>query len=154
MKNKHYSNGDFAKDLKNSYKKPAKKSSVKKKDASYGLSKTGGAYVRNYKGFGKPDSGPTIAKAMANGSGTFEPGPGGGQYNVNPALAPKSPTTATPGNVAAKRSKKSKAKSSKKEKSTKKKVSNVLQKSSMCKECKTSHPKGKHMKASGVKKKN
>lgn len=149
MTNKHYTNGDFAKDLKNSYKKPAKKSSVKKKDASYGLSKKGGAYVRNYKGFGKPDSGPTIAKAMANGTGTFEPSSTGGQYNVNPAAS----SMPMKGNPAAKSSKKGKTKSVKKEKNTKKKVSNVLQKGSMCKECKTSHIKGKHMKATGVKKK-
>lgn len=201
---KHYGNGDFNRDLKKAYKSSGKK----KKDSSYGLSRTGGAYVRNYNGFGKQGAGPTIAAGMANGKADFEPNSSGGQYIMKkgakkkmgkkkktampmvgkaiksmPRMQPKMQAGGTTQKLMdsamnkskvlgapalpkgapvpdamnaqnpqwanmAKKSKKSKKKSSKKEK-----VSHVLQETSMCKECKTSHPKGKHMKASGVKKK-
>lgn len=122
MKNKHYSNGDFAKDLKNSYKKPAKKSASKKKSA---LSPMGGTTQK------------LMNSAMSKTKVLGTPMPMG---NKMPAAL----NTPNPSWV---KQKKAKAKS------TKKKVSHVLQESSMCKQCKTSHPMGKHMKASGVKKK-
>lgn len=117
MKNKNYSTGDFAKDLKNSYKKPAKKSSTKKKSA---MSSMGGTTQK------------LMNSAMGKAKVLGTPAPMGTKMPV--ALNAPNPSWV-------------------KQKKSKNKVSHVFQKSTMCKECKTSHPKGKHMKTSGVKKK-
>lgn len=79
---------------------------------------------------------PKINTGVGNNVGTPKMG-GTTQAQMNSAQANSK--------VLMKKNKKSKEKSAKKKTSEKKKkVSHVLQETSMCKECKTSHPKGKH----------
>lgn len=116
------SNREFAADLKKAYKRSSAK---KRKNASYNLSPTGGAYVRNYNGFGKAGAGPTIAAGMASGNTSFEPNNFGGEY------------------IAKMKKGRSKNKGTKK-----RKVSQVAQDGKpdkvMCKACKVAHIPGAH----------
>lgn len=138
MKNKPYTTGDFGRDLKKAHIKPSKKKKTAMPMVRKVMTPAGGTTQKLMNS--------AISKARVVGAPPFKGAAPAAMNAQNPAWAN------TP-NAMAKKSKKMKEKSSKKKSSKKEKVSHVLQESSMCKECKTSHPKGKHMKTSGVKKK-
>lgn len=115
---KDYTNAEFGKDLKKSFTKKKKTSMA--------------SPFKPMKVFN-----PKVTMGVGNNVGTPKAG-GTTQALMNSAQAGSK--------VLFKKDKKSKEKKSKM-KGTKKKVSHVLQESSMCKECKTSHVKGKHSKA-------
>lgn len=54
-----------------------------------GLSSTGGAYARNYMGYGKGNTASTLAPAMASGRAHFENNSSGGEYIVKKRKASK-----------------------------------------------------------------
>lgn len=138
---KPYTNADFGKDLKKSFEKGSKKKKMSMPKFGNGVRAFGGP---------KAAGNPTAASFAAKAQGQNLPQGGTTQAQMNSAQANAK--------VLMKRNKKSKAKSSKKkvsgkkrkfsgfdnEKGTKKKVSHVLQESSMCKACETSHKPGKH----------
>lgn len=170
MKNKTYSNGDFSKDLKRAHMKPAKKRKtamvspfkpVKVFTPKAGVGNNVGSPTmggttqsqmnsamnsskvlmkKNKKSKAKGSKKKTSGKKRKTSFNGFDNENGTSAFDNNKDLGYMDHTTPalTEGQMST-----MKIKSSKK-KGAKKKVSHVLQESSMCKECKTSHKPGKH----------
>lgn len=149
MKKKEYTTGDFSKDLKRAYQKPAPKKKRKVSGTVSGRAMARSLYPNGPFGPGGGNARATAGAAYPIGGNSRSGGKMGGQGTVD--ISDKQLANTGQWN---KKSKKSKEKKTK-EKGGKKKVSHVLQESSMCKMCKTSHKAGMHKKAkhSEVKKK-